>query len=177
MTERDARYWIRKLELAKHPEGGFYRVTYTADLKIPAEALPGGSKGARVVSTAIYFLLSNQIFEENASGHFSAFHRLQSDELWHFHAGGPLVVHSIAPGGSYTKLLLGKDPEDGERFQGCIPAGCWFASAPLYPDSFALVSCTVSPGFDFADFELAKRDELSTAYPQHRELVERFTRQ
>ena len=177
MTEHDAQYWIRKLELAKHPEGGFYRVTYTADVKIAAAALPPGFSGARAVSTAIYFLLSNQESEEDGSGHFSAFHRLQSDELWHFHAGSPLVVHSITPEGSYAKLVLGPDAEKGEQFQGCIAAGCWFASAPLYPDSFALVSCTVSPGFDFADFELAGRDALSAAYPHHRELVEQFTRQ
>ena len=173
----DAAYWIRKLELAKHPEGGFYRLTYTADVKIAAGALPHGFKGARAASTAIYFLLSNQSFEGNEAGHFSAFHRLQADELWHFHAGSPLVVHSIAPGGEYSRLVLGPDAEQGEQFQGCVRAGCWFGSAPLHADSFALVSCTVSPGFDFADFELARRDELSALYPQHRELVEQLTRE
>ena len=175
MTERKAQYWIDKLKLTKHPEGGFYRLTYTADVKIPAEALPRGFKGARVASTAIYFLLSNEDGREDA-GCFSAFHRLQADELWHFHAGGPLVVHSIAPDGSYGRLLLGPDAEQGEHFQGFIPAGCWFASEPLHPESFALVSCTVAPGFDFEDFEMGKRAELSVAYPQHRELVARLTR-
>jgi predicted cupin superfamily sugar epimerase len=168
----DARYWIDHLRLGEHPEGGYYRLTYTADLAI---APPAGFNGERPVSTAIYFLLSNED-AANPSGHFSAFHRLRSDEMWHFYAGSPLVVHVIAPDGSYTQLLLGSDPERGEEFQAVVPAGRWFASVPLHPDSFALVGCTVAPGFDFADFEMAKRGELSAAYPQHAELIASLTR-
>jgi uncharacterized protein len=176
MLERDAKYWMDKLQLEKHPEGGYYRVTYTAETMIAAEALPPGFEGARPVSTAIYFLLSNQDDAANTSGSFSAFHRLRSDEMWHFYAGSPLAVHVIDPSGSYSKLLIGADPDQGQSFQAVVPAGCWFASAPLLPESFALVGCTVSPGFDFADFELADRARLTAEYPQHATLIAQFTR-
>jgi predicted cupin superfamily sugar epimerase len=165
--------WIRELRLAEHPEGGFYWVTYTAEMTLAAAALPEGFAGARPASTAIYFLLSN---ERAGRGGFSAFHRLRSDEMWHFYAGSPLVVHVIARDGGYTKLLLGPEAEAGQEFQAVVKAGCWFASAPLLADSFALVGCTVAPGFDFADFELARRDELSQVFPQHDALIAEFTR-
>jgi len=166
----DAKYWIEKLGLHPHPEGGFYRVGYTS----PLAFAPKGFAGPRPVSTAIYFLLSNQ--GDAGAGCFSAFHRLKSDEMWHFYAGGPLAVHGIAEDGQYFRLLLGSDAEAGQRFQAVVPAGCWFASEPLLAHSFALVGCTVSPGFDFADFELARRDELSAQFPMLLELIGRFTR-
>jgi predicted cupin superfamily sugar epimerase len=103
---------------------------------------------------------------------FSAFHRIASDELWHFYAGGALVVYVIEPNGDYSELHLGSDGD----FQGVVRAGCWFASRLKDAASFALVGCTVAPGFDFADFELAARSELVHAYPQHQRLIEELTR-
>jgi uncharacterized protein len=164
----DANYWIKKLNLESHPEGGFYRQTYKADLVLPHQALPPTFTGPRPVSTAIYFLLEGKSF--------SAFHRLRSDELWHFYAGAPLVVHVIGESGEYSRILLGSDPDAGEELQAVVKAGCWFASHVADAKSFALVGCTVAPGFDFADFELAKREKLTRLYPQHRELIEKFTR-
>jgi predicted cupin superfamily sugar epimerase len=171
----DAQYWIDKLGLEKHPEGGYYRVTYTAATQIAQGALPEGYAGARPASTGIYFLLSNQGAGDR-EGHFSAFHRLRSDEMWHFYAGQPLVVHVIDPEGRYMQMLIGNDCEAGQNFQAVVHAGCWFASEPLLASSFALAGCTVSPGFDFADFELARRAEMSAQYPQHRALIARLTR-
>jgi len=165
---KDAKYWIEKLALEAHPEGGFYRQTYKADLVLPREALPPQFTGPRAAFTAIYFLLEGKSF--------SAFHRLRSDELWHFYAGAPLVVHVISESGEYSKILLGSDPDAGEELQAVVKAECWFASHEKDGKSFALVGCTVAPGFDFEDFELAKRDELTRHYPQHRELIEKFTR-
>ena len=162
----NAEYWIEKLKLALHPEGGYFRQTYKSDLIIPGEALPGFA-GARAASTAIYFLLEGK--------NFSAFHRLRSDELWHFYAGSPLAVHVIEPEGSYFSILLGSDPEAGQTFQAVVRAGCWFASHVADWKSWALVGCTVAPGFEFADFEMAKREELSALHPQHREVVRRLT--
>ncbi len=173
---RTARDWLDTLQLLEHPEGGYYRVTYTADTTISQAALPGRFRGPRPVSTAIYFLLSNQKDAGGGDG-FSAFHRLQSDEMWHFHTGGPLNVHVLAPDGSYTLLVLGPDARQGQQFQSVVRAGCWFASAPAHPDTFALVGCTVSPGFDFEDFELARYEDLAAVYPEHRDLIRRFTRQ
>jgi uncharacterized protein len=170
---KDAKYWIEKLNLEAHPEGGFYRQTYKADLVLPREALPPNFTGPRAVSTAIYFLLEGKSF--------SAFHRLRSDELWHFYAGAPLLVHVISATGEYSKILLGDDPDSGEELQAVVKAGCWFASHLRDPHareakSFALVGCTVAPGFDFEDFELAKREELTRRYPQHKQLIEKLTR-
>jgi predicted cupin superfamily sugar epimerase len=164
----NAEYWIQKLKLEAHPEGGYFRQTYKSDLLIGREALPGFS-GARAASTAIYFLLEGK--------NFSAFHRLRSDEMWHFYAGSALVVHVIEPAGSYSSILLGSDLEAGQTFQAVVPAGCWFASHVADWKSWALVGCTVAPGFEFADFEMGKLEELSERYPQYRELVERLTRE
>lgn len=164
----NAEYWIEKLKLEAHPEGGYFRQTYKSDLLIAREALPG-FPGARAASTAIYFLLEGK--------NFSAFHRLRSDELWHFYAGSPLAVHVIEPAGSSSAILLGSDPEAGQTFQAVVRAGCWFASHVADWKSWALVGCTVAPGFEFADFEMAKREELSAQYPQHREMIRRLTRE
>jgi predicted cupin superfamily sugar epimerase len=165
---KNANYWIKKLNLEAHPEGGFYRQTYKADLVLPGEALPPNFTGPRAVSTAIYFLLQGKSF--------SAFHRLRSDELWHFYAGAPLLVHVIGESGEYSTILLGSDPDAEEQRQAAVKAGCWFASHLRDGKSFALVGCTVAPGFDFTDFELAKREELTRRYPQHRLLIEKLTR-
>jgi predicted cupin superfamily sugar epimerase len=165
---KDTAYWIGKLALTAHPEGGYYRQTYRSDLLLQQESLPSQFTGSRAASTSIYFLLDGK--------NFSAFHRLRSDELWHFYLGSPLVVHMIDEAGRYSKLLLGSDPEAGESLQAVVKAGCWFASHVQDWNSFALVGCTVSPGFDFEDFELAKREELIKHYPQHRKIIETLTR-
>ena len=167
--EKDAAYWIDRLGLAAHPEGGHYRVTYRSEQSIDKSVLPPAFHGERPASTAIYFLLSGK--------EFSAFHRIASDELWHFYAGAPLTVHMIHSDGRYSELLLGQEPEAGETFQGLAEAGCWFGATVQDAESFALVGCTVAPGFDFADFELAERSRLAALYPEHRELIERLTRQ
>jgi uncharacterized protein len=167
-TNKDAAYWIRKLELEPHPEGGYYRQTYKADLVLPKESLPAKFTGPRSVSTAIYFLLGAE--------NFSAFHRLRSDELWHFYLEEALLIHVIEADGRYSTIQLGSDPDAGEVLQAVVKAGCWFASEVKDGKSFALVGCTVSPGFDFEDFELAGREELARSYPQHRELIYKLTR-
>jgi uncharacterized protein len=166
LCAQDPVYWIERLNLTPHPEGGFYRQTYSADLIL--DDLPSQFSGSRAASTAIYFLL------EGAD--FSALHRLRSDELWHFYAGRRLSVQVISPEGEYSEILLGSNPEAGESFQAVVTAGCWFGSRLADETSFALVGCTVAPGFDFADFELANRDDLIAMYPQHRRLIAELTR-
>lgn len=164
----DAQYWIDKLQLKPHPEGGFFRQTYCADLIIGRSALPNRFAGPRSASTAIYFLLAGE--------QFSALHRLAADEVWHFYAGTALVVHMIDPHGIHTVMKLGQNAESGEQFQCVVPAGCWFGSSLETADGYALVGCTVAPGFDFGDFEMADRSSLVVLYPQHRELIARLTR-
>jgi hypothetical protein len=166
--DKDATYWIEKLRLEPHPEGGYFRQTYRSELVIAREALPAGFTGKRAASTAIYFLLEGR--------NFSAFHRLRSDEVWHFYAGGPLIVHAIEPSGEHSSILLGNDPDAGEALQAVVSAGCWFASHVADWKTFAVVGCTVAPGFDFEDFEMGKREELVARYPLQREVIERLTR-
>jgi uncharacterized protein len=168
MLARNARYWIEKLQLEPHPEGGYFRQSYRAEMMIARAALPGGFAGPRAASTAIYFLLNGK--------DVSAFHRLKSDEVWHFYAGSPLVVHVIDGAGEHSEMLLGDDPEAGQVFQAVVPAGSWFASHVADWKSWVLVGCTVAPGFDIADFEMAKRAKLLQGYPQHRALIDRLTR-
>ncbi len=165
---KSAQYWIDRLNLIAHPEGGYYRETYRSQLSIAREALPPQFTGSRLVSTAIYFLLDGE--------NFSAFHRLRSDELWHFYSGSPITVYFIAPDGGYSEIQLGSDPDAGEALHAVVKAGCWFASRVRDSKSFALAGCTVAPGFDLADFELGKREELVRLYPQHRNLIESLTR-
>lgn len=164
----DASYWIKKLQLTQHVEGGAFRETYRSELTIPRTILPLFFQGDRNTSTSIYFLL--------ASGQFSAFHRIASDEVWHFYFGDPLLVHEIGHNGRLITHLLGTNPEKGESFQTVVKAGSWFASVPAPGSEYALVGCTVAPGFDFADFELADRVTLSQQYPEHAELIQELTR-
>src|SRR5262245_46031766 len=100
---RSARFWIEQLQLEPHPEGGYYRQTYCSDMVIAREALPPRFPGPRAASTAIHFLLEGE--------NFSGFHRLRSDEMWHFYAGSPLLVHVLASAGRYSSFLLGNDPD------------------------------------------------------------------
>jgi uncharacterized protein len=164
----NAEGWIKHLGLTRHPEGGYYAATYKSDLTIAAAPLPPSFHGSRSASTAIYFLL--------AGTDFSALHRLASDELWHFYAGNSLVVYVIDPQGKLSELHLGNGPDAGEVFQAAVKAGCWFGSRLKDGNGFALVGCTVAPGFEFADFELAKRSKLTAAYPQHGKLIAELTR-
>ncbi|MFD2161840.1 cupin domain-containing protein [Paradesertivirga mongoliensis] len=155
-------YFVNKLGLQAHPEGGYFAETYRSVEQISSRALPSRFIGDRNISTAIYFLLE---------GHqFSAFHRIKSDELWHFYYGIPLMVYIIHPDGQLETLKIGNDPEESCLFQGTVKAGCWFASKPINESGFSLVGCTVAPGFDFNDFELAN-EELIQRFPQHGNLI------
>ncbi len=160
--------YIRTLNLHPHPEGGWYRETYRAAEDIPRAGLPVRYCGERPFATAIYFLLTSETF--------SALHRIKSDEQWHFYAGSALTVHVIDPDGRYRALHLGPDLERGETFQAVVPAGCWFGASVDAPQGFALVGCTVAPGFDFSDFEMGVRGDLVERYPRHRALIERLSR-
>jgi uncharacterized protein len=166
-NRRDAAYWIRHLDLRQHPEGGYFRETYRSDESIHQASLPKRFNSDRNFSTAIYYLLK--------SGEFSSFHRIKSDEVWHFYEGDPLVLHVINADGAYSKILLGRDVVNGEILQYCIRHGDWFAAEIKYDGLYALVGCTVAPGFDFTDFELAVPKDLLQLFPLHSELISRLT--
>ncbi len=163
-----ADYWIEKLKLQAHPEGGHYRETYRAQGQISTQCLPERFQSSRNFSTGIYYLLE--------SGQYSAFHRIASDEMWHFYAGDTLVIYILKEEGPLEEIHLGRDAEAGEVFQAVVPAGYWFAARPLRADTFALVGCTVAPGFDFKDFEMADADALVEQFPEHQDLIRELSR-
>ncbi|MEQ9098624.1 MAG: cupin domain-containing protein [Imperialibacter sp.] len=132
---RNAAYYIEQLYLDAHPEGGYFRETYRSIGTTNTKA------GQRSISTAIYFLLE--------AGNFSAFHRIKSDEAWHFYDGDPLSVYIIDQSGMLEEVRLGLDISAGQRPQAVVPANCWFASRVAIGGKFSLVGCTVAPGFDF----------------------------
>jgi uncharacterized protein len=163
-----ADFWIQHLSLEKHIEGGSYRRTYASTLEMVKEQLPGSFHGKRPITTSIYFLLEQ--------GQFSAMHRIASDEMWHFYFGDPLIVYEILINGSFIKHLLGSNPLNGEVFQCVVRAGSWFGAAVKDGGNYALAGCTVSPGFDFSEFELGERNELLNLFPQHRDTILLLTR-
>lgn len=164
---RDAEYYIKKLKLTSHVEGGAFKETYRSEMMIPKPILNSDFNGDRNASTAIYFLLKY--------GQFSALHKIAADEMWHFYDGDPLCIYEITKEGTLLKHLLGKDLEKGESFQIVIKAGSWFGSRCEVENGFSLVGCTVAPGFDFEDFVLAKQETLLCEYPQHKSLIETLT--
>ena len=167
MTKLPAEFWIKHLQLSSHVEGGSFGEVYRSPLKFPKDQLPLAFNGDRNSCTHIYFLLQKN--------QFSAFHRICSDELWHFYYGDPLVIYEIEPDGTLKEHLLGNDPRAGQSLFCVIRSGNWFASRITQKSDYALVGCTVSPGFDFADFELAKKEKLTATYPQHTTLINQLT--
>lgn len=163
-----AQYWIDHLKLQKHPEGGYFREVYRSLEFVHKKSLPNRYSGFRNFSTSIYFLLK--------SDNFSAFHRLKSDEIWHFYEGSSITVFYIFPTGNFGRMVLGRNPEKQQTFQALIPKGCWFAAKVNDPHSYSLVGCSVSPGFDFDDFEMGKRDELIKLFPQHAQIISELSK-
>ena len=161
-------FWIKYLQLKPHPEGGFYREVYRSEEKISTTALGERFQKDHSFATSIYFLLPGNSF--------SAFHRLKSDEIWHFYTGHALTLFLLFPDGTLRQEALGPEPDKGQQFQVVIPHGVWFAARVNQKQSYALVGCTVAPGFEFEDFELAKRDFLLKKFPQHKTLISDLTR-
>lgn len=169
---------IDRFQLIPHPEGGHYRETHRDSVRVArliGPVSPGGETGAiaRSASTCIYYMLCD--------GAYSAWHRIRSDEIWHFYAGDPLDVHVIDATGQLVTHRLGNAlVDDDAAFQVIVPSGCWFSAecSKLAGDvdstAFAFVGCTVAPGFEFSDFELADVDALAAKYPNHTAIIRRL---
>lgn len=152
---------IEQLQLLPHPEGGFYRETYRSGI-----ITENNKTEKRNLSTAIYFLLKDD--------NISHFHRIQSDELWFFHYGQPVEIHVIENGKLHT-IALGNDMLHGQVPQAVVHSNCWFASCVQHQKGFSLVSCTVAPGFDFADFEMAEKQKLKEEFPHLENIITKFS--
>lgn len=159
-----SRKWIEQLGLQPHPEGGYYKRTYCSDGAFPGNLDTDPFPAGRAHSTAIFYLMQ--------AGDFAGFHRIKSDELWHFHEGGPLEIYILKAPDQLELIRL----EKGEKLQVVVPANHWFAAAPCENTVYSLVGCTVSPGFDFRDHEMANALELSELFPSHAELIGRLCR-
>ncbi|MEO6984779.1 MAG: cupin domain-containing protein [Paralcaligenes sp.] len=154
---------IHQFGLHPHPEGGHYRETYRCEERV--QRLSSGRASA--ASTAIYYLLSGEAY--------SAWHRIRSDEIWHFYAGCPLNVHVLDDTGQLSTLRLGNALDQADLvFQAVVPAKCWFAAERTDSKGYSFVGCTVAPGFEFSEFEMADAIELQRQYPQHAKLIERL---
>jgi predicted cupin superfamily sugar epimerase len=155
---------IKRFDLLPHPEGGYYSETFRSADHVRREGAPDTMLTA---STAIYYMLCD--------GAHSAWHRIKSDEVWHFYAGEPIDIHVIdADGGLETRRLGNALEHPDAAFQAIVPAGRWFAAELHDPTSFALVGCTVAPGFEFSEFELADVRDLSAASPAYAEIIKRL---
>ena len=149
---------IERFHLQAHPEGGFYSEEYRSEMELP--------QLGRSLMTSIYFLLPSE--------HVSHFHRIKSDELWFFHEGSPLTVHTLDENG-HTEHHLGLDLREGQTPQLLVKANTIFGSSVNEVESYSFVSCVVAPGFDFRDFELFTSHELLQEFPDFKEIIERLT--
>ncbi len=161
---KSAEDWVHALELIQHPEGGWYKEVYRSSHSLPQTALPSGFDGQRPVATSIYYLLE--------ADHCSMFHRIRSDETWHHYDGVPLRIHMLDR--THSSVLLAKDPPNAFP-QATVPANTWFAAEPEATSGYTLVGCSVAPGFNFSDFELAEKHALTQSYPDHHTLIARLT--
>lgn len=150
---------VRTLGLAPHPEGGFYRETWRSTVAVETP------RGTRSVGTAIYYLLPR--------GTFAAWHRVSSDELWHFYDGHALTMFLLDERGRLETVMLGRDVVKGERPQVLVPAGVLQAAVPR--GAYTLCGCTVAPGFDFADWEMPRGVDLAARHPEHAELFRQLS--
>ena len=158
---------IELLGLAPHPEGGYYRETYRSGETVPGESLPERYTGDRAHATAIYYLLT--------AGDCSRFHRVASDEVFHFYRGDPVLLAVLYPDGDGDTIVLGPDVRSGQAPQAVVPAGCWQGLVLRNGGRYALLGTTVAPGFDFADFEVGDRGRLVEEYPAYRDIIRRLT--
>ncbi len=158
---------IQKLNLERHPEGGYFKQTYSSKDIIPVPKRYDGE--SRPSSTHIYYLL--------ASDDFSAWHKIKSDEIWHHYSGAPLKLLIIDRDGKLQEVSLGNPLEESDAVpQYCVNHGLWFSAHIDISNSYSLVGCTVSPGFDYRDWRLAKREELILEYPEYSSIIEKYTR-
>lgn len=163
-----ADYFIKKLNMISHPEGGFYKEVDVSEENITDKDLNVDFESTRNLWSSIYFLLGH--------GEVSNFHRLKSDEMWYYHGGSPLTIYMISPEGNLIETQLGLNIEKGEKPQVLVPKNYIFGSA-MNNEGHALVGCMVSPGFDFKDFELFKREDLLNKYPEHEDIINKLTRE
>ncbi|MBE0698749.1 MAG: cupin domain-containing protein, partial [Anaerolineaceae bacterium] len=153
-------------------EGGFYRQTYLSGENIPAQALPARYHTAdKPFGTVIFYLLTDQVDS------FSEFHRLPTDEVFHFYLGDPLEINLLFPSGESQQVILGQDILGGQRLQFAVPAGVWQGSRVVPGGRYSLIGTSMAPGYTSGDYEQGKRETLLQQYPAMAETIHRLTRE
>ena len=150
------------------PEGGFFRETYRSRWHVSEEYLPEGTHGSRSIATAIYFLITPDTF--------SALHRMPGTEIFHFYLGDPVIMLQLQRDGSTQRITLGHDLAGGQQPQVVVRGGVWQGSRLAAGGKWALMGTTMSPGFDYADFHIGDRQQLSAQYPKVAEMIRQYTR-
>jgi predicted cupin superfamily sugar epimerase len=160
-------FWIEKLNLKSHPEGGYYNEIYASKERITSIDLTHKFQGTRSLATSIFYLLDSESV--------SKFHKLQSDEIWYYHHGATLHVYTIDNQDILNHYKLGSNAKEGEIFQLILPAGIIFAAEVIDKEAFSIFGCMVTPGFTFEDFELLVREDMLHVYPEYEEIIKRLT--
>ena len=158
---------IKKLNLTPHPEGGYFKEIKRSNENIPCESLPERYKGERSFYTTIYYMLVGK--------NKSHFHKVNSDETWYFHTGSSVTIHMLSETNGYSKVILGNNVLENEHPQFTVPQGVWFGAELNDKNSFGLFSCNVAPGFEYADFELGKREHLIKLFTDHEKIIDELT--
>lgn len=158
---------INHLDLKPHPEGGYYKEIYRSGGVIEPDSDEHVFPAGRNFSTSIYYMLTGS--------DTSSFHRIRSDETWHFYTGSPATIHIIHPDSLYEARYLGPDLSRGQSYQLTVPARSWFGVSVDDIKSFTLAGCTVAPGFDFEDFEMGDPYKLKQAFPEHAAIIDRLS--
>jgi predicted cupin superfamily sugar epimerase len=149
-------------------EGGFFRETYRSRWQVAAEYLPEGTHGSRSIGTAIYYMITPESF--------STLHRLPGTEIFHFYMGDPVVMLQLHPDGLSRTVTLGTDLGNGQESQVVVRGNIWQGCRLAEGGKWALMGTTMSPGFDYADYETGVREELISQYPDVAEMIREYTR-
>ena len=162
--ENNSQYWIKKLGLVRHIEGGYYKQIFISKKKCQEH-------GNKNLATCIFYLLDGN--------EYSAFHKINGgDEIWHFLIGSSLTIYIINEKNSKLRIIkLGSDLDKNENLQLVINEGNWFAAEVNDKSSFTLVGCTVIPGFEFRNFELGKKKSLLLKFPSYKSIIEKLAKE
>jgi predicted cupin superfamily sugar epimerase len=157
---------VQQFQMLEHPEGGFYAPAFRSDQLLDTSTLKINRwKGPRNLYSSIYYLLMN--------GQFSCWHRIASDEMWHFYEGDPITLHVLTKDGAYYCKTLG-NPSSDLCYQWVVKGGDWFAAISSGPIGYSLTGCSLAPGFDFADFEIGSKEMLLEQYPNQADVIRKF---
>jgi predicted cupin superfamily sugar epimerase len=166
MKSKAAKFLIEAYQLEAHPEGGYFKRTFAS--KDVVKVNDRYEEQNRLASSHIYYLLEDD--------DFSAFHRIKSDEHWHFYVGDNLILYVLDRQKNLQQIILGNPLlTEGAVFHHCIEQGQWFAASTDAKNSYSFIGCTVAPGFEERDWELAAREKLISEYPQYQDLITRYT--